>query len=109
MDEVNMNVDMNEPLDTRIRLSSDKILVEVESNETKKDSGLIVTTSDEPGEIKTGIVVATGKGKVNFGNIIPMGVEVGEKVMFQYGTKVIVEGNPYMLITESADLLIAFN
>lgn len=87
-----------------IELIGDKILVEVD-DEVKNPSGLIVSKSSDPGEVKTGKVVAVGRGKFENGQLQDMQVMLGDTVWFQYGTKVMIEGKPYIMITESGDVI----
>ena len=90
-----------------IQLLSDKILVEVEETETKNPSGLIVSKVSDPGDVKTGKVVAMGRGKwgEKVERLLPMEVMLGDTVWYQYGTKVIIEGKSYILLTESGDVV----
>jgi len=82
-----------------IRVLSDKVLLEVNKEETRTDSGFIINNINEL--VKLGIVVAVGKGKRNEkGEYIPVDLEVGNEVTFQYGTEIKIEGKPYTFIAE---------
>jgi len=90
----------------KVKLFSDKILVEAEE-ETRSPSGVIISKNNDPSEPKIGKVVAVSKGKLNDkGELTPMTVKVGDTVMYNYGTKVQVEGKSYILASESSDVLL---
>ena len=81
-----------------IKLLSDRILIEADDKEQKRDSGLILSKNPEPGDLQSGTVVATGEGRLEEGAIVPTGVSKGDKVMFQYGSKVDVDGKTLTLV-----------
>jgi len=81
-----------------IRLLSDRVLVEINKDEVITESGFILSNNDS---IKSGSVVLVGKGKRNKdGEIVPVDIEVGCQVTFQYGTEMKFEGKTYTLVTE---------
>ena len=88
-----------------VKLIGDKILVEVVVDEAKTASGLIVAKSAEPTDIRIGVAVAVGPGQLEGGVYQTPTVKVGDKILFQYGTKVSVEGKDYMLVGEAGDVL----
>jgi chaperonin GroES len=78
------------------------VLVKPLAPETKTASGIIIpdTAKEKP---EQGIVVAVGPGKCGNDNaLVPIGVSVGDKVMFnKYGfDEVKVNGVEYYLISE---------
>ena len=83
------------------------LIEQAEVNEVTK-SGLILPTNK--GQKKNiGKVIKVGRGHINFnGEIVPMEVNVGDIVMFQpyAGTKILDEGNEYIIINEK-DILIS--
>ena len=86
----------------------DRVLVKPEVGETTTAFGIIIpdTAKEKP---ETGIVVAVGPGKKNDnGNVVPVGVQVGDKVMFsKYGfDEVKLKGEDYYLISEANILAI---
>ncbi|HEV8666616.1 MAG TPA: co-chaperone GroES [Candidatus Paceibacterota bacterium] len=86
----------------------DRVLVKPQANETTTAFGIIIpdTAKEKP---ETGVVVAVGPGKKNeSGNVVPVGVQVGDKVMFsKYGfDEVKVSGQEYYLISEANILAI---
>lgn len=84
---------------------SDRILLEKVEAEKKTASGILLAeaTKEKP---SMATVVAVGPGKVEDGVLIPVGVEVGQTVIFkQYaGTDVKYENKEY-LIVEIKDVL----
>jgi len=92
-----------------IKLFGDKVLVEVEEGETKTNSGLIVARTSGQGDVKTGTIVAVGGGKRNDkGEILSMSCKAGDRIMFNYGTPVLVEGKQYLLVSESDEVILKF-
>lgn len=77
---------------------------------TKTTSGIIIpdTSKEKP---EQGVVVAVGPGKYEEGTRIPIGVSVGDRVMFsKYGPdEVKVNGVEYYVISESNILAIITN
>jgi chaperonin GroES len=90
------------PLEHRVVIKEDS-----ESKEKKTSSGIIipVTVNEDKGG-KRGEVVAVGPGKFEEGKLIPVAVKVGEKVLFQWGDKILVEGEEYYIVRESEILAI---
>ncbi len=81
----------------------DRVLVERLEQENKTESGIIIpdTAKEKPMQ---GKVIATGKGiKDEKGNISPLDVKVGDKILFAKwgGTEVKLEGKEYLIMKES--------
>lgn len=89
-----------------VKLLSNRVLIDTEGVEIKKPSGLIISKTPEQGDIQTGVVLAVGPGKLNENTVVPMNVKKGDKVMFQYGNKVVVENKNYILVNEDDILMI---
>lgn len=88
----------------------DRVLVEVEPKE-KTINGIIIPDTVQNGENQIGIVVAVGKGiYTQTGAIIPMEVEVGDKVMLPQGSmgvgKVKIDEKEYLLCREQELLMV---
>ncbi|MBO5442550.1 MAG: co-chaperone GroES [Alphaproteobacteria bacterium] len=86
----------------KIRPLQDRVVVRRLDELTKTSGGIIIpdTAKEKPSE---GIVEAVGPGMVSpEGKVIPMGVKVGDKVLFGKwsGTEVKLEGETYLLIKE---------
>ena len=90
------------PLENRVIIRED-----TESKEKKTSSGIIipVTVTEDKGG-KRGEVVAVGPGRMEEGKLIPVAVKVGDKVLFQWGDKILVEGEEYYIVRESEILAI---
>lgn len=90
----------------------DKIVVEIEDKqEIKSETGLIYTKNMSISNNTTmvGIVRATGEGRLLAdGNIVPMKVKIGDKVLFSkmQGESYNDGKNDYIIISEAHILLI---
>ncbi len=85
-----------------LRPMQDRIIVKRVDEETKTAGGIFIpdTAKEKP---QQGEVVAVGKGKkTEDGKIIPMDVNVGDKVLFgKYsGTEIKLEGLDYLIMRE---------
>ena len=85
-----------------LRPLQDRIIVKRVDEETKTAGGIFIpdTAKEKP---QQGEVVAVGKGKkTEDGKIIPMDVNVGDKVLFgKYsGTEIKLEGQDYLIMRE---------
>ncbi len=93
----------------RIVPLADRVIVkeEAESGERKTESGIIipVTVSEDKGG-KMGIVIATGRGRIEDGKLIPISIKVGDKILFQWGDKVKIDGEDLYIVKESEVLAI---
>jgi chaperonin GroES len=92
----------------KIRPLGDRVVVEPLEAEEKTKGGIILpdTAKEKPQE---GKVVAVGKGKVNDkGEVLPMEVKVGDKVLYgKYsGTEVTVDEKQYIILREEDILAI---
>jgi chaperonin GroES len=92
----------------KIRPLGDRVVVEPLEAEEKTKGGIILpdTAKEKPQE---GKVVAVGKGKLNDkGELVPMEVKVGDKVLYgKYsGTEVTVENKQYIILREEDILAI---
>ena len=90
----------------KIKPLLDNILIEPLEAETKLPSGIVIPDSvkEKPQE---GKVIAVGAGRRDEkGNIIPMNVKVGDKVMFKkWGGTEIKFGGKDMLLVKEEDVL----
>lgn len=86
----------------------DKVLVhELKQEGERSVSGIIIPeTVGEDRGAKKGEVIAVGPGKYDDGVLIPMGVKVGDKVLFQWGDKLTVDGVEYEMVAESSILAV---
>lgn len=92
----------------KIRPLGDRVLVrELKSEGEKIVSGIIIpeTVGEDRGS-KKGEVIAVGPGKFDDGVLVPMGVKIGDKVLFGWGDKLTVDGVEYEMVNESSILAI---
>jgi len=93
----------------KIRPLYDRVLIKesLESSEKKTSSGIIIpiTVNEDKGS-KSGEVVAVGPGRIEEGKHIAISVSVGDKVLFQWGDKIKVDGDDYYMVRESEILAI---
>jgi chaperonin GroES len=89
---------------------ADRVLIEKEEVQTKTTGGIIIPETARAEDTKIGTVVSVGPGiYTNDGVLIPMTVNVGDKVMMpQIGTAQIVklENKEYYLFREQELLMI---
>ncbi len=86
----------------KIRPLQDRILVKRFEEESKTKGGIYIpdTAKEKPAE---GEIVAAGNGRVaDDGNVIPLEVKVGDKVLFgKYsGNEIKVDGEDYLIMNE---------
>lgn len=93
---------------TNIKPLFDNVLIRPVDAETKTKSGIILpdTAKEKP---QMGVIMAVGGGKVGSkGDIHPMVVRVGQKVMYKKwgGNEIKVEGEEWMLVSQEDILAI---
>lgn len=88
----------------------DRVLLKeiIDKKETKTSSGIIIPVTIENDKTnKVAQVISVGSGNYdNNGNLIPMILKKGDKVIFQWGDKVIIENDEYYLVRESEILAV---
>lgn len=85
-----------------LRPLHDRVIIKRLEAETKSAGGIVIPDSATEKPIK-GEVIAVGKGKIlENGDIRPLDLKVGDKVLFgKYsGTEVKVEGDEYLVMRE---------
>jgi chaperonin GroES len=88
---------------------ADRVVIDPSMPETTTSFGLIIPDTASKEKPETGIVVAVGPGRIGDDNmLIPVGVMVGDRVMFnKYGyDEVKVNGKEYYIVSESNILAI---
>lgn len=104
------NMKKNEPkvlkeLKVKIIPLADRVLLREileEGKETKTEFGIYIPeTVDTDKGAKKGEVVAVGTGRYEDGKLIPVLVEVGDIVLYQWGDKVEIDGGKYVLVREN--------
>ena len=87
----------------------DKILVKRDEAETKTASGLFLPEKAKETP-KTGTVQAVGTGTVNHetGNLIPLSIKTGDKVLFSSysGTEIKLNGQEFLVMSEDEVLAV---
>jgi chaperonin GroES len=89
-------------MSTKIRPLHDRVIVKREEDERKSPGGIVIpdTATEKP---MKGRVLAVGKGKIlESGDIRPLDVKVGDKVLFgKYsGTEVKMDGDDVLVMRE---------
>lgn len=88
---------------------ADRVVIDPTMPESVTSFGLIIPETASKEKPETGVVIAVGPGRVGNDNYhIPVGVSVGDKVMFnKYGyDEVKVNGKDYYIVSESNILAI---
>jgi len=82
---------------------ADRVVVLPEPKEEKSASGIIIPDSAQTEKPAKGTVVAVGPGRYDDGDLLPMSVRVGDKILFsKYGfDEVKVDGDTYLILSES--------
>jgi len=86
----------------KIRPLHDRVVLRQLEAETTSAGGIVIpgAAAEKPAE---GIVLAIGKGKtLNSGEIVPMDVQIGDKVMFgkYVGQEITVDGEDLLVLNE---------
>ncbi len=91
----------------KIKPLSDYILIEPLEEESQTEGGIILPSTADKERPEQGKVIAIGPGKKDSsGNIIPMEVKEGDKVLFtKYGPNEIKVGKTEYLIAKQEDIL----
>jgi chaperonin GroES len=91
----------------KVKPLSDNILIEPIKEEEKTKSGILLPETAEKEKPEQGKVIAVGPGrKTSSGKIIPVGVKVGQKVLFKkYGPDEIKVDDKEYLIAKEEDIL----
>ena len=88
----------------------DRIVVKPAEKEGEKKlaSGIIIPASADKEKPMIGEVIAVGPGKFDDGKRVPMGVKVGDRVLYaKYGyDEVKIDGEEYYILSESSILAI---
>ena len=87
----------------KIRPLQDRVMVKRLENGVEKTKGGIIIPDTAKQKPEQGKIVAVGKGKVNDdGKLIPVGVKVGDTILFgKYsGSKVDFDGQEHLIMRE---------
>jgi chaperonin GroES len=88
---------------------ADRVVIKALEETEQMRGGLYIpdTAKEKP---QQGEIIAVGPGRYEDGKLVPMGVKVGDKVLYgKYsGTEVTIENEPYLILRES-DVLAVVN
>lgn len=84
-----------------IRPLSDNVLLKPALAEEKTASGILLPESARE-KTKKGEVMAVGPGKHQDGQLVPTQVKVGEIVLYSWGDELKIDGQDYVLVSESS-------
>lgn len=81
----------------------DRVLVEELKEESRTASGIILPDdySQDKG-MKEGVVVSVSEGKLVDGKLVKPSVKKGDKILFQWGDEIKIDGKEYHLVNESS-------
>ncbi len=91
-----------------IRPLGDRVVVKPVAKEEKSAMGIIIPDSAKQDAPSKGTVVAVGPGRFEDGTQVPVGVSVGDTVLFsKYGfDEIKVDGTEYYILSESSVLAV---
>ena len=88
---------------------ADRVVIKASEEAEQMRGGLYIpdTAKEKP---QMGEIIAVGPGRYEDGKLVPMGVKVGDKVLYgKYsGTEVTIDGENYLILRES-DVLAVVN
>jgi chaperonin GroES len=89
----------------------DRVVVKPASAEEVSASGIIIPDTIKKERAERGTVVATGPGRYDDGELVPMSVKKGDEVLFEqtYRDPVEIDGEEYYIFEESKILAIIPN
>ncbi len=98
---------------TTIKPLADRVVVRSLTEEelgTKSAAGIIIPDTVSKEKPEQGIVIAVGEGKYENGSRVPMGINVGDRVVFsKYGFDEIKIGTEEYIIVGEASILAVIN
>lgn len=81
----------------------DRVLVEELKEQKKTASGIILPDDyTEDKGMKEGMVVSVGDGRLVDGKLVKPLVKKGDKILFQWGDEIKIEGKKYHLVSEAS-------
>ena len=86
----------------KVKPLADRVVIKAMEESEQMRGGLYIpdTAKEKP---QQGEIIAVGPGKYEDGKLVPMGVKVGDKVLYgKYsGTEVTIEGEQLLILRES--------
>jgi len=101
--KVKTSVSSSKTSKLKIQPTGDRVLIKESlfDAQEKTQSGIIIPlTVEKDSGAKRGVVVAVGPGKYDDGELVPVSVKEGDNVLFQWGEKVVIEGEEYYLVRD---------
>lgn len=86
-----------QPLNDRVLIKCDQ-----QKKEQRLESGIYISQeSKDSKDKKEGTIVAVGTGKIkDDGSVTPLSVKKGDKVIFSWGDKIVVDDQEYEMVRE---------
>jgi len=86
----------------KIRPLSDRIVVQPRELETKTAGGIVIPDTADKDKPIQGTIIAIGTGKYVDGKLLPLQVQVGDKILFgKYaGTNIKLDDKEYLVMRE---------
>lgn len=84
----------------KIRPLGDNVLIKPAEAEEKTASGIVLPDTAKE-KAKRGEVIAVGTGKYVDGKRQPLEVKKGDQVLYSWGDEIKVDGEEYVLVSES--------
>ena len=86
----------------------DRVVVLPQASEEVSASGIIIPDMVKKEKAERGTVIATGPGRLEKAQLIPMSVKKGDEVLFEqtYRDPIEIEGEDYYIFSESSILAI---
>lgn len=85
---------------SKIKPLGDNVLIKPAEALEKTASGILLPDSAKE-KAKQGEVIAVGSGKYIDGNLKPLEVKPGQKVLYSWGDEIKIEGEEYVIVSES--------
>lgn len=101
--KTNLAGSANKMAKLKIRPTGDRVLIKESlfDAQEKTQSGIIIpSTVEKDSGAKRGLVLAVGPGKYDDGELIPVSVKEGDTVLFQWGEKIVEDGEEYYIVKD---------
>ena len=90
-----------------MQLLGNRVLIELSKEETTTPSGFVVVKDKDQLDVHEGTIFSVGTGRANEHGVWQTpSLVIGQKVLFNYGTSVTIEGKQYIMVNEADVLLV---